>query len=515
VDTFGGNGLGGFNPSGTPMFDAQGNLWGTTLDSGSGGDGTVYEWIPGSGAVTIWYFGLNGKDGGKPYAGLVSDAAGNHYGTTAYGGTHDTSASGILGGTVFEIVTTKTAAAPAFSPAGGVVAAGQKITITDATPGATIYYTTNGESPLTSTSPIEYTGAITVDEAETIQAIAAAPGDNLSAVASARYTIGTPAVSATLTPASLTFAAAAVGSTSTAQTLTLKSTGTAALDLTTGGITITGAGAASFLKTTTCGATLAAGASCTISVSFKPGSSGTLTAKLSVADNAATSPQTVTLTGTGLPPAAITLSPTALTYGDIALGGTSDAQPITVSNTGTGSVTLTSITLAGADPTSFIEENNCGATLASGANCTVLVAFRPKSAAALTATLKVTDSAPNSPQTVTLSGTGTALPTLTLSPTSLAFASTAEGQASEMKAVTLTNAGASTIDLAAIALTGTNATSFAQLNTCTTTLVPAASCVVYVVFTPTATGTLTGSLTITDSAAGSPQSVKLTGAGAP
>jgi uncharacterized repeat protein (TIGR03803 family) len=299
VDSFDGNGLSGLNPNGTPVFDAQGNLWGTTLNGGGSKDGTVYEWSPASGAYTVYSFDLNGTDGGKPYAGLAMDAVGNLYGTTAYGGTHSTSDTAIVGGTVFEIVTTKTVATPKISPGTGTYSAGQKVTITDATPGATIYYTTDGETP--TNSPTKYAGAITVSEDETIKAIAVAPGDNLSAVASATIKVGTPAIGATLAPSGLTFASTGVGSSTAAKKVTLKSTGTSALTIDSDGITITGTGASSFLKATTCGSTLASGASCTISVTFKPAAKGTLTATLKVADNAAGSPQQVTLTGTGLP----------------------------------------------------------------------------------------------------------------------------------------------------------------------------------------------------------------------
>jgi hypothetical protein len=104
---------------------------------------------------------------------------------------------------------------------------------------------------------------------------------------------------ATLTPATLTFPSTAVGKTSAAQVATLENTGGATLTIPKGGITISGAGASSFTRTTTCGSTLAAGASCTVSVKFKPAATGSLSATLSVADDAAGSPQVVTLSGTG------------------------------------------------------------------------------------------------------------------------------------------------------------------------------------------------------------------------
>lgn len=110
-------------------------------------------------------------------------------------------------------------------------------------------------------------------------------------------TAPTPVVS--LTPKTLTFPSTKVGSTTAAKVVTLKNTGKGVLNIKSGGITITGTDKSSFTKTTTCGATVAAGASCTISVKFKPAATGALKATLDVADNAAGSPQSVSLAGTG------------------------------------------------------------------------------------------------------------------------------------------------------------------------------------------------------------------------
>jgi len=83
------------------------------------------------------------------------------------------------------------AATPTFSPVAGTYTAAQSVTISDTTTGATIYYTTNGSTPTTSSTV--YSGAITVASTETLEAIAAATGYTTSAVASAAYTIASPA----------------------------------------------------------------------------------------------------------------------------------------------------------------------------------------------------------------------------------------------------------------------------------------------------------------------------------
>ena len=171
---------------------------------------------------------------------------------------------------------------------------------------------------------------------------------------------------------------------------------------------------------------------------FKPAAAGALTASLSIADNATGSPQTVTLTGTGAAAAApaITLTPTSIAFPATVTAATSAAQVVTVKNTGTAAATISSIALGGTNATSFVEIGTCGTSLAAGASCSIYVAFKPASAAALTGTLSVTDNATGSPQKVTLTGTGTAAPTLTLSATSLAFPTTTHATTSAAQAVT-------------------------------------------------------------------------------
>jgi hypothetical protein len=324
----------------------------------------------------------------------------------------------------------------------------------------------------------------------------------------------TAAPAVTLTPTSLTFAATAVGSTTAAQVVTIKNSGTATLNLTSE--TITGTNATSFIKSaTTCGATLAVSATCTVSVEFKPATTGALTAALSIADNAAGSPQAVTLTGTGTAASApaVSLTPASIAFTASIVGTTSAAETVTLKNTGTATLTISSIALGGTNPTSFVEIGTCGSSLAAGASCLLYVGFKPASAAALTATLSVTDNAAGSPHKVTLTGTGTAAPTTKLSTTSITFPTTLHATTSAASTITLTNGGSSTMTLSSIALAGTNPTDFVELNTCGATLAPAATCNVYVAFRPAAAGAFKATLTISDNGAASPQSVTLAGTG--
>jgi hypothetical protein len=106
------------------------------------------------------------------------------------------------------------------------------------------------------------------------------------------------------------------------------------------------------------------------------------------------------------PSAAVSLSTTSLTFGSIPAGLASTPQTVTVTNTGSAALSIAGIGLTGTDPTDFSEATTCGASLATGGSCTVVVLFTPLTSGNLTASLTVTDGAPGSPQSVSLSGAG-------------------------------------------------------------------------------------------------------------
>ena len=313
-----------------------------------------------------------------------------------------------------------------------------------------------------------------------------------------------PAV--TLTPTSLGFGDIAVGVTSAVKTVTLKKTGSAALTITK--IAITGTNSADFLETaTTCGASLAASATCTISVDFKPAATGARSAAISITDNASGSPQQAPLSGTGT---TAKFTPPSLGFGDMAIGVASPARTITLTNIGTTTMTITAIAITGTNASDFAQTHTCGASLAAAASCTFSVTFKPSATGTRTASLSVADSAAGSPQLVPLSGIGT---TLKFSPPSLSFGAVATGVTSAARTITLTNIGTTTLTITAIAITGANASDFAQTHTCGASLAVGANCTFSVTFKPSATGTRSASLSVTDNAVGSPQLVPLSGVG--
>ena len=203
----------------------------------------------------------------------------------------------------------------------------------------------------------------------------------------------------------------------------------------------------------------------------------------------------------------VTVSVTALSFGDEVVSGTSAAKAVTLKDTGSGLVNISSIAIT--PSTNYtISSNTCGSTLAAGKGCTVKVEFEPTALGALTASLAFSDNASNSPQTVALSGTGTVDATLT--PASAAYGAETVGTTSAAKTFTLANKQAGALTSIAISTTGDFAVS---MTTCGTSLGAETKCTVSVTFTPTATGTQTGQLIISDSASTSPQTANLTGTG--
>ncbi len=325
-----------------------------------------------------------------------------------------------------------------------------------------------------------------------------------------------PAPVATLTATSLTFAGTVVGSTTAAQGVTLANTGSAPLTIS--GIALAGANPGDYTQTTTCGATLAAGKNCSVSVSFAPTAAGSRSASLVITDNAAGSPQTLAVSGTGIAqtPQAL-LSGAALSFPATTSGTVSAAQAVTLSNPGTGPLTIAGISVAGAGSAAFSQTNNCGTSLAVNAHCTINLSFAPAAAQAFSATLVVADNAAGSPHSVALSGTGTPAPApvATLTATSLTFAGTVVGSTTAAQGVTLANTGNAPLAIAGIALAGANPGDYTQTTTCGATLAPGASCAISVTFAPSLTGSLAATLQITDSALGSPQLIALSGTGDP
>jgi len=215
-----------------------------------------------------------------------------------------------------------------------------------------------------------------------------------------------PSAGFSLNPAIIDFAKQGVGSTSTPLTASLTNVGSATLTLSS--VQVTGSNAGDFKLTNQCGSSLAASAQCSLAVAFAPSAAGTRTASVVFSDNAAGSPQMLTLNGIGAISASVSLAPHSLCFGNQPVATTSSAETITLSNSGSTAVSISGLAIGGANSGDFAEiADTCGSPLAAGGACTIGVTFTPSSAGQRTATLSITDSASGSPQTASFTGTGT------------------------------------------------------------------------------------------------------------
>ena len=223
----------------------------------------------------------------------------------------------------------------------------------------------------------------------------------------------------------------------------------------------------------------------------------------------------------------ISIVPGKINFGNETLNVTSALQQVTITNPSTQPLTITAIEFNNPVSTSnpakstygFLETNTCLGTLpAGGGTCTINVSFTPASVSSVTDQLTITDNAyvagtSSTTQTITFTGTGvTAATAVTVTPTSLTFPNQTISTTSAAQTVSITNTGTSTLNISKIATTG----DFTETDTCSALLYALSvgqSCSVSVTFSPSATGTRSGSLTISDNATGSPQTVALSGVG--
>ena len=364
---------------------SDGNFYGTTSSGGGNvcplsgnGCGTAFRITPGGKLTTLHVFcsdvNSNGRctDGAAPSSGMIVGSDGNLYGTTTTGGTGVYSTSKCSNtahegcGTLYSM-----------STAGSLNTLYNFCSITGCADG------TGGNSLIVS--------------GDTLYGSTSGGTSSTGTVFSFSTSV---ALAPTFTPPAISFGNEALDTTSKVRSVMIKNvnTGSATLDFT--GFKLSGS--ADFAITAnTCGATLAAGKSCKVSLTYRPAALGAASATLSVSDNAPGSPQTVALAGTGVSQA--TLAPTTLAFGTHKVGSTSAARIVTLKNN--LPTTLTGIAYSTKAPFA-VSASTCTATLASGKSCTISVTFSPAATGAVTGTLSVTDNANDSPQKATLTGTG-------------------------------------------------------------------------------------------------------------
>jgi hypothetical protein len=311
-------------------------------------------------------------------------------------------------------------------------------------------------------------------------------------------------------PGSLAFGSVNVGTSSGTQAITVTNTGGAAAT----GMAY-GAAPAGFSRTHSCPTSLAAGASCTITVTFSPTAAQAYGGNLTITGSGGTN-LSVSLSGTGAAAAAphVVAAPGSLAFGSVAAGASSASQTITVSNTGS---TAASGMVYGAAPAGFSRTTSCPATLGAGASCTISVTFSPTAAQAYGGSIAITGSGGIN-VAVALSGTGssggTPPPTGQLSVvTSVPMPATTVGAASAPQSVTVSNIGGAAVTVSSI--TSSNAGEFAVSGSTCTSVPAGGGCTFNITFIPAATGARSGTVTVTSSGTGSPQTILVSGTGNP
>ena len=198
----------------------------------------------------------------------------------------------------------------------------------------------------------------------------------------------------------------------------------------------------------------------------------------------------------------LTLNPVNLSFPDQLVGTTSGALSSTVTNNASAASTVCTVTVSG----DFAQTNTCASSISSKGSCNVNVTFLPTAHGPRSGFLQIITNDAGSPQSIVLSGKGV-IPAVSLSPPGLNFSAQQVGTTSSAQSITLNNTGDGPLAISNVVITG----DFSQNNTCGSTVVPSTSCTFGVTFAPTAAGSRSGSLTISDNAAGSPHSVNLTG----
>jgi len=301
-------------------------------------------------------------------------------------------------------------------------------------------------------------------------------------------------------PTSIDFGKVAVGSTSS-QDVTLSNSGDASVTISQADIT----GAGFSVSGLALPATLSAGSSLVISVRFSPAAAGSVTGSLTLVSDATNSPTSLALAGEGVTQA-LTVTPSSIAFGDVTVGS-SKTQAVTLRNAGTVAVTVSQANVSG---TGFsISRLSLPLSLSAGQSTTFDVTFTPATTGSVTGSVSLVSDTPGSPTVISLSGRGVTL-TLTASPSSLDFGNVTVGS-SGTESVQLRNTGSGNVTVSQINVTGTGF-SFGGI-TLPRTLTAGQSTSFTVTFTPSATGSFTGSVSIVSTATNSPSIVSLAGSG--
>lgn len=305
-----------------------------------------------------------------------------------------------------------------------------------------------------------------------------------------------------LSPSSLNFNNITVGQTAS-QTVTITNNGNTNLTFTSATISGTGFTMSGLSPLPT----IPGGQSATFSVQFTPTSTTGATGSVSFQDNAAGSPQTLTLTGSAVAAGStLTPNPGSVNFGNVAVGTTSTPQTITLTNSGTATITINSVGTTG---TGYSASGlTAGQQIAAGGTANFSVTFAPTATGTIPGNVTIASTATNGSLSITLSGTGTQ-GDLIATPSSVSFGNLAVGLDASI-GVTLKNTGTATISITGSSISGA---AFSMSTLASQTLTPNQTASFNVTFTPTSAGAATGTISVTNTGAGSPLNIPLSGTG--
>ncbi len=294
----------------------------------------------------------------------------------------------------------------------------------------------------------------------------------------------------------------------------ITNTGFATLNLTS--VAVTGAGFSRVVPTLSspsdCGVSLAPGGNCQIAIGFAPSVLGSATGQLTINSNAAGSPHVISLTGIGIALAQASISlPASIDFASQIVNTISTARPLSLGNTGSGVLTVTSIGVSGVNAADFSIAGDCS-TVAAGATCALLVTFKPGAIGARNAQIDIVSNAGGVANVVRLTGAGVAVPApiVALNMTAIGFGNVIYGSMGSPMNVILGNTGGANLAISSIVSTGAD---FSLTHNCPSALSPSTQCAISVRFSPLALGSRSGVLRVNSNAAGSPHSVNLSGTG--
>jgi hypothetical protein len=301
-------------------------------------------------------------------------------------------------------------------------------------------------------------------------------------------------------PATLSFGNVPVGTNGTAS-VSLSNTGTANVTISQASATGTGFSISGLAA----GLTIQPGQNASFTAQFSPTSTGNASGSISVSSNAPNSPMTISVTGTGTQPG-LGSSPSAVNFGSIIVGNNGSAT-VNLSNTGTASVTISQASVTGSAFT--ISGLAAGLTIQPGQNAKFTAQFSPTSSGNASGSISVSSDAPNSPMTIALTGKGTQAQIAAV-PSSAPFGNVSVGN-SNSQTITLTNSGTANLVISEGSSSGSGFT-ITGLNT-PLTIPPGTNATFNAVFTPSAAGKVTGSVSLASDAPNSPLLIPLSGTG--